>query len=84
MINELKEKFSETGPRQFKIEIKIKKKKLGIKNNNFKLYLDNHNSLFIEYNKAKLQNKTELNEETKFLYSLDELNKVSIAYLFTF
>ena len=52
---------------------------------NFKLYLDNLNSLFTEYNnEAKLQNKSELSEETKVLYSLKELNKVGIAYSFTF
>ena len=52
---------------------------------NFKLYLDNLNSLFTEYNnEAKLQNKSELSEETKVLYSLQELNKVGIAYSFTF
>ncbi|KAG4101051.1 hypothetical protein H8356DRAFT_933568, partial [Neocallimastix lanati (nom. inval.)] len=45
----------------------------------FKLYLDNFNSLFTEYNnEAKLQNKSELSEETKILDSLEELNKVEI------
>ncbi|KAL6612726.1 hypothetical protein LY90DRAFT_625408 [Neocallimastix californiae] len=84
MINDLKERFLETGPsRLFKIEIKIKK--LEIENDDFKLYLDNLNSLLTEYsNRAKLQNKPELSEESKVLYSLEELNKVGIAYSFTF
>ncbi|KAG4105533.1 hypothetical protein H8356DRAFT_1418355 [Neocallimastix lanati (nom. inval.)] len=69
MINELKERFSETGPsRLFEIEMKIKK--LEIENDDFKA--------------AKLQNKAELSEETKVLYSLEELNKIGIAYSFTF
>jgi len=73
MIKELKERFSETGPsRLFEIEMKIKK--LEIENDDFKLYLDNLNSLFTEYNnEAKSQNKPELSEETKVLYSLEEL-----------
>ncbi|KAG4096297.1 hypothetical protein H8356DRAFT_1343503 [Neocallimastix lanati (nom. inval.)] len=38
---------------------------------------DNLNLLFTEYNnEAKLTNKSELSEETKFLYSLEELNIV--------
>ena len=40
--------------------------------------------LFTEINnEAKLQNKPELIEETKVLYSLEELNKVGITYSFT-
>ncbi|KAL6621837.1 hypothetical protein U3516DRAFT_745181 [Neocallimastix sp. 'constans'] len=35
-------------------------------------------------NEAKLQNKSELNEETKVLYFLEELNKFGITYSFTF
>jgi len=46
----------------------MKIKKLEIENDNFKLYLDNLNSLFTEYNnEEKLQNKPELSEETKVL-----------------
>jgi len=84
MINELKEIFSETGPsRLFEIEMKIKK--LEIENDDFKLYIDNLNSLCTEYNNmAKLQNKSKLSEEIKVLYSLEELNKVGIAYSFKF
>ena len=84
MINELKERFSETSPsRLFEIEMKIKK--IEIENDDFKFYLDNPNSLFSEYNnEAKFQNKPELSEETKVLYSLEELNKIDIAYSFTF
>jgi len=49
MINELKERFSETSPsRLFEIEMKIKK--IEIENDDFKFYLDNPNSLFSEYN----------------------------------
>ena len=83
VVNELKERFSETGPsRLFEIEMKIKK--LEIENDNGKRYLDNLNSLFREYNnEAKLQNKPELSEETKVLYSLEELNKVGMTYSFT-
>ena len=45
MINELKGRFSETGPsRLFEIEMKIKK--IEIENDDFNLYLDNLNSLF--------------------------------------
>jgi len=63
----------------------MKIKKFEIENDDIKLYLDNLNSLFTEYdNEAKLQNKPELSEETKVLYSLDELNKVCIAFSFTF
>jgi len=47
MINELKERFSERGPsRLFEIEMKIKKP--GIEKDDFKLYLDNLESLFTE------------------------------------
>ncbi|ORY67974.1 hypothetical protein LY90DRAFT_504450 [Neocallimastix californiae] len=47
-----------------------------------KLFLDSEE---LEYNnEAKLQNKPGLSEETKVIYSLDELNKVGIAYSFTF
>ncbi|KAG4096574.1 hypothetical protein H8356DRAFT_1042800 [Neocallimastix lanati (nom. inval.)] len=62
----------------------MKIKKLEIENDNVKRYLDNLNSLFREYNnEAKLQNKPELSEETKVLYSLEELNKVGMTYSFT-
>ncbi|KAG4104219.1 hypothetical protein H8356DRAFT_1419669 [Neocallimastix lanati (nom. inval.)] len=61
---------------------------------NLKLFLDSEELvyciiaqliIFTEYNnKAKLQNKPELSEETKkFLYSLDELNKISIVHSYT-
>jgi len=47
MMNELKERFSERGPsRLFEIEMKIKKP--GIEKDDFKLYLDNLESLFTE------------------------------------
>jgi len=43
--------------------------KLEIENDDFKLYLDNLNSLFTEYNiKTKYKNKLELSEETKVLF----------------
>jgi len=47
MINEFKERFSETGQSKiFNIVMKIKK--LEIENDDFKLFLDNLNSLFTE------------------------------------
>ncbi|KAG4086527.1 hypothetical protein H8356DRAFT_1339794 [Neocallimastix lanati (nom. inval.)] len=47
MINELKENY---------LKLKMKIKKLEIENDDFKLCLDNLNSLFIEYNnEAKFQ-----------------------------
>ncbi|KAG4084247.1 hypothetical protein H8356DRAFT_1377993 [Neocallimastix lanati (nom. inval.)] len=60
--------------RRFEMVMKIKKVK--IENDDFNLYLDNLNSLLAEYsNEVKLQNKSELSEGTKVLYSLEELNK---------
>ena len=57
----------------------MKIKKVKIENDDFNLYLDNLNSLLAEYsNEVKLQNKSELSEGTKVLYSLEELNKVGI------
>ncbi|KAG4102785.1 hypothetical protein H8356DRAFT_1421040 [Neocallimastix lanati (nom. inval.)] len=47
-----------------------------IENNNFKLFLDNLNSL--------LQNITMRKKQKLYIYSLEEFNKVGIAYSFTF
>ncbi|KAL6636263.1 hypothetical protein U3516DRAFT_732509 [Neocallimastix sp. 'constans'] len=65
--------FLETDPsRLFEIEMKIMK--LEIENDDFKLYLDNLNSLFTEYNiKTKYKNKLEL-----------KLNKVGIEFSLIF
>jgi len=53
----------------------MKIKKLKIKNDDFKPYLDNLNSLLTEHNHdAKLQNKSELSKETKVLYSMSSLD----------
>jgi len=61
MLNELKDfqkKKKKTGlSRLFEVEMKIKK--LEIKNDDFKPYLDNLNSLLTEHNHdVKLQNKS--------------------------
>jgi len=64
----------------------MKIKKLEIENDDFKLYLDNLNSLLTEYNnkgKKRLQNKPEPKwRNISFYKSLDELNKFGVTCSF--
>jgi len=78
MIEELKSRFDQSGPSKlYKIEYKIKT--LKIENNDYKLYLNNLNTLFESHKReANKLGKSTLDEETKILFAADELVKIGI------